>query len=225
MTKAEEDAKFRRDLDAKLSAKSREQWINEVNTLPYMCSHEEIQRGRQAPEIWVVSFTELGVGMWTVTIAIEHIGVHHDGMIVSGDISMLPEKPDAWMALCALFSAMVSPEMPQQTGPPHRPVQLLIAYRLKHAFKEIQAAMFKCRIACELEGKEAAKQSAKQHGTDYKGRNATMECARCCSQDYEKLSRCAGCRKVSYCSRECQKADWKRHKQVCKRSDKGKRSK
>jgi hypothetical protein len=31
-----------------------------------------------------------------------------------------------------------------------------------------------------------------------------------------KLSFCNSCRSVSYCSRECQKADWKTHKHICK---------
>jgi hypothetical protein len=30
-------------------------------------------------------------------------------------------------------------------------------------------------------------------------------------------SRCSGCRKVYYCSRECQVKDWPEHKKVCKK--------
>jgi hypothetical protein len=30
-----------------------------------------------------------------------------------------------------------------------------------------------------------------------------------------KLSFCNACRSMSYCSRECQKADWKAHKVIC----------
>eukprot|EP00727_Mastigamoeba_balamuthi_P001042 m51a1_g10935 hypothetical protein (476) ;mRNA; r:154921-156414 len=33
----------------------------------------------------------------------------------------------------------------------------------------------------------------------------------------EALSRCAGCHVARYCSRECQRAAWKTHKEVCKR--------
>jgi hypothetical protein len=36
-----------------------------------------------------------------------------------------------------------------------------------------------------------------------------------------KLSFCNSCRSVSYCSRECQKADWKTHKVICKKLNVG----
>jgi hypothetical protein len=36
-----------------------------------------------------------------------------------------------------------------------------------------------------------------------------------------KLSFCISCRSVSYCSRECQKADWKTHKVICKKLNVG----
>jgi hypothetical protein len=36
-----------------------------------------------------------------------------------------------------------------------------------------------------------------------------------------KLSFCNSCRSVSYCSRECQKADWKNHKSICKKLNVG----
>ena len=32
-----------------------------------------------------------------------------------------------------------------------------------------------------------------------------------------KLKICTGCNKVLYCSRECQKKDWKEHKKICKK--------
>jgi hypothetical protein len=33
----------------------------------------------------------------------------------------------------------------------------------------------------------------------------------------EKLSKCSGCKLVCYCSKSCQKNDWKRHKKICKK--------
>lgn len=37
-----------------------------------------------------------------------------------------------------------------------------------------------------------------------------------CGKGGGGLLRCARCKKASYCSAECQKADWKKHKQVCR---------
>lgn len=43
-------------------------------------------------------------------------------------------------------------------------------------------------------------------------------CAKCNKNPELKKSfdRCSACKQVSYCSRDCQKADWKEHKVVCK---------
>jgi mitochondrial splicing suppressor protein 51 len=39
-------------------------------------------------------------------------------------------------------------------------------------------------------------------------------CGKASSKD-TSLKRCAKCRTIHYCSRDCQKADWKQHKKVC----------
>lgn len=36
-----------------------------------------------------------------------------------------------------------------------------------------------------------------------------------CDKKQEKLAVCAKCKKVSYCSRDCQKGDWGEHKRLC----------
>ncbi len=41
----------------------------------------------------------------------------------------------------------------------------------------------------------------------------TATCNNCPQQ--EKLMKCSGCRKVSYCSSQCQRADWRVHKSSC----------
>jgi hypothetical protein len=50
------------------------------------------------------------------------------------------------------------------------------------------------------------------------------ECAACgkkepfYAEDDEEFNACAGCHCVLYCSRECQKADWKMHKELCQKN-------
>mmetsp|Transcript_65938 Transcript_65938/g.182255 ORF Transcript_65938/g.182255 Transcript_65938/m.182255 type:complete len:315 (-) Transcript_65938:59-1003(-) len=219
--------------EAAMNDKSTEKWIAEVSSLTFLMPTTTDRRvvdqqvlarpPRATPEIWSVSFTNAG-GQWMVTIIIEHIGTPHDGMVVRGAIGTFRTSPDARDMIHSLFSAMAEPEMPTQTGPPHRPLQLFLAYRLKGSFDEIRDAMGQCQIACVLEEKEAAKASAAEHGTEYKGRNL-RQCASCGSTDYAALKKCSACGEVMYCSKECQKQHWKVHKPSCKKSAKSKDSK
>ncbi|KAJ6589782.1 hypothetical protein B0H10DRAFT_2093136 [Mycena sp. CBHHK59/15] len=43
-----------------------------------------------------------------------------------------------------------------------------------------------------------------------------LACRKCYKEEGVELSRCGGCRRISYCETECQNADWKRHKPMCK---------
>ncbi|KAI9829831.1 MAG: hypothetical protein M1826_005408 [Phylliscum demangeonii] len=48
--------------------------------------------------------------------------------------------------------------------------------------------------------------------------DATLSCANCDQRESDacsKLKRCAKCHTTAYCSRPCQKADWKTHKKTC----------
>jgi hypothetical protein len=47
------------------------------------------------------------------------------------------------------------------------------------------------------------------------GQNKCVNCGKDESQVTVPLKRCAKCQQSSYCSRDCQKADWKNHKKVC----------
>jgi MYND finger len=45
---------------------------------------------------------------------------------------------------------------------------------------------------------------------------AAYRCSLCRGKGKPKLMTCSDCKKVRYCSRECQKKDWKTHKKRCK---------
>ena len=49
---------------------------------------------------------------------------------------------------------------------------------------------------------------------DY-NRKEFSRCGNLYCKSYEVSYKCGNCKCVSYCSRECQKADWKTHKLVC----------
>lgn len=48
------------------------------------------------------------------------------------------------------------------------------------------------------------------------------KCKKGSTDEARKLQLCGGCRTVQYCSRDCQKADWKNHKTFCKHLAKAK---
>lgn len=41
------------------------------------------------------------------------------------------------------------------------------------------------------------------------------QCQKCHADLHDNANRCSSCKRVSYCNRECQKADWKDHKPQC----------
>ena len=203
------------------SGPSARQRVAVGQSLPFLTSREDALQGRHSPEIWIVSFTEVKPRLYCVTIHIEYIGTRYDRTSMIGKVQISLDKPTAPFMVAAILSAMTEPRNSvfgagQPLAPPHRPLQILLAYRLKYAKEEISDAMFSCGIACELESKREAKKSARDNGTDYKGRNASKRCATCGNaDDRDGLKCCARCRQVWYCSRACQQADWKEHKPSC----------
>ncbi|KAJ7712381.1 hypothetical protein B0H16DRAFT_1813545 [Mycena metata] len=57
-----------------------------------------------------------------------------------------------------------------------------------------------------------------QHGAELGPLPARMglACHKCWKETDVQLSRCGGCRRISYCGTECRNADWKAHKPMCK---------
>ena len=175
-----------------------------------------------APERWSVSFAELPERLHTITVCIAGVNTSNGGTFV-GSVSVCRDKPTTPFLVAAVLTAMTDPKPhfmypSAQQRPPRRPEHILIAYRAANAYPEIADALFACGVACTLEKKVDAKQTAQNHGTDYKGRNTSRRCATCGdAQDPEALSQCGGCREVWYCrGRDCQTVDWPSHKRACK---------
>jgi hypothetical protein len=47
---------------------------------------------------------------------------------------------------------------------------------------------------------------------------AQLELCGKCGREAEKMQKCSVCKLVRYCSRECQRQDWKEHKKSCKKA-------
>lgn len=67
---------------------------------------------------------------------------------------------------------------------------------------------------CENQARKEVKELIAETGPGEEGELLTCHC---CGK-MEGVARCGRCRLISYCGKECQRADWKRHKRVCKPS-------
>ena len=67
-------------------------------------------------------------------------------------------------------------------------------------------------IAKEEQAKKSGEEK-EEAGTPKK--RATKACEKC-GKEAEKMKKCSVCRLVRYCSEECQQADWRKNKKVCK---------
>lgn len=46
-------------------------------------------------------------------------------------------------------------------------------------------------------------------------RKNMVKCTHCKKVHEQKLNKCSACKMAAYCDQECQKKDWKEHKQIC----------
>jgi hypothetical protein len=65
---------------------------------------------------------------------------------------------------------------------------------------------------CEMQSRRETQKMMEELGNEAE---AEMTACKVCYK-VEGAQKCARCRTVSYCGKECQKKDWKRHKPVCK---------
>ncbi len=69
-------------------------------------------------------------------------------------------------------------------------------------------SFFRKRIPCKCLDKKYE---------EFKSVIRTRFCIRCCRKgERNKILYCSGCNQACYCSHECQKADWKGHKEYCR---------
>lgn len=61
-----------------------------------------------------------------------------------------------------------------------------------------------------------AEMAKEANGDVVKIKQVYMNCGQGPHNDGVKLSKYARCKNVSYCSKDCQRADWKNHKGSCK---------
>eukprot|EP00980_Cylindrotheca_fusiformis_P031096 scaffold25826_cov132-Cylindrotheca_fusiformis.AAC.4 len=77
-----------------------------------------------------------------------------------------------------------------------------------------------CSRTCREEAKDYHKAKCLQNQEEKRERRGKkmkqVACDTCKKrQPYTKMKKCSRCRSVTYCSEECQKQDWSRHKKDC----------
>eukprot|EP00798_Chlamydomonas_sp_ICE-L_P028747 gene28747-31926_t len=195
-----------------------EKLLKASRVLPMMCL------SGFTPEGWAISFSAINNNQWMTSIGIDHPCTPHDQMMVRGkNFSMTATRPYKEFVVRTLLDTMLNPVKPDETGPPHRHLQILVAFRMRKSYQFIEEHMSRIGVLCVQETREAAQGSASKYGNHPDGRNSIC-CDNCEAMegveglwDGAKFDRCSACKKVRYCSSECQKAHWPKHKKDCKR--------
>ena len=91
--------------------------------------------------------------------------------------------------------------------------------------EQVQYCSRDCQVAdwqshkVQCTKKFSKKENVQRPSSEVKNDKPLKACQKC-GDTAKALTVCRGCRKVRYCSRECQKADWQSHKVHCKKHSK-----
>ena len=139
------------------------------------------------------------------------------------------DVPDPTSVARHILLSLVPPPGARQLP---RPRSVLFAARLGGAtMRACMSLLELLEVAPTLEPWHAAAESSLMHDTNPWGYNAVRRCVRCRRAadghmpserpvapggPKYKLRSCAACKLATYCSSECQKADWVHHKEMCR---------
>eukprot|EP01083_Nonionella_stella_P060417 157784_1 len=172
---------------------------------------------------WCVSYTTLNGFEYNKRIFIIDVVCQEMGVVECLKSSF--GVPSADQVISAMLQAMVHPSAYTH---PYKPRGVLIANRLKYAYEEVKNTMECYGISCALQTKESAVESCTTHNTHVDGfnyrfnREEYLRFSQVCSNDKcemtkkalwkisgDKFKKCVKCKRATYCSRKCQKYDWK----------------
>lgn len=75
-----------------------------------------------------------------------------------------------------------------------------------------------CRENCREQHAQACLEKKKEREERREKKAKKVECDTCARKfPYTKMKRCSSCRNATYCSVDCQRVDWQKHKYNCKR--------
>lgn len=168
---------------------------------------------------------------------------HVDDILDAWTLYNLWEHSGAWEALQNDYRLVLSrsmhadsAEMPNEAGLKHRMGRPCDNKACNHVHgKAIDGALcrlyikcrachgaFYCSTACREDGRAEhaaachAKRREREEQREKKAKR--VECDTCARKfPYTKMKKCSSCRSATYCSVDCQRMDWQRHKYACKR--------
>lgn len=152
----------------------------------------------------------------------EHVRQQNGGDYASGRTALtLAIENGHWQTLEALLIGGANPNLHDKDT--YSPLHIIAANH-NNASKEKRAQMVELlkEYGANPNAGSIFGTAAEQAGAFAPSKRVSKEierkcCNTACGKTSGQLSNCSECKRVQYCNQECQKADWKAHKKVCKK--------